>query len=201
MATSKIKRIEKILNDDGTHSIYNSQHGDFYEFIIEMENGDVGKASAKGEDFKYPIGKEVTYEKKVYPSKFGDKPDLVLIKSIKPIEMQGGSYNNPESNNKGAMSMAINNALKAIEKHDVKIEKLHTIFMAANLFYAFITEEKNDRNTHLDRYHAIEHAIEIIAIDDLCKNEEIPEDLSTIEKILLMAKIVYERISSVAKSD
>jgi len=64
MATSKIKRIEKILNDDGTHSIYNSQHGDFYEFIIEMENGDVGKASAKGEDFKYPIGKEVTYEKR-----------------------------------------------------------------------------------------------------------------------------------------
>jgi len=58
--------------------------------------------------------------------------------------MQGGSYNNPESNNKGAMSMAINNALKAVEKHDVKIEKLDTIFMAANLFYAFITEEKNE---------------------------------------------------------
>lgn len=197
--TSKINSIEPILDQHGQHQTYAGQYGLLYEFVVSFENGDSGKANAKTAIPSYKIGDEVEYSKKVFQKP--GRPDFVLINGIKKVEgfKPNSTYNNPDTNNKAAMSMAINITLIMLTKFDLHYDSLETVFTASNNFYKYIVAEENDRNVHLDRYHALEHAITMSLVPDIATKYSGGSG-SKVLTIIAIAEVVYEHIKSVANS-
>ncbi len=68
---SKIKSVEPVLKN-GNHSTYTMRDKTFYEFIVEMEDGKKGRASATRNEFRFSAGQEVLYEH-VPDDKHGDR--------------------------------------------------------------------------------------------------------------------------------
>ena len=68
---SRIKSVEPVLKD-GVHRTYVMVGKTFYEFIVEMENGDKGRAASTQNVFRFKVGEEVLYEH-VEDPKHGDR--------------------------------------------------------------------------------------------------------------------------------
>lgn len=81
MAQSK-SRIKSVVPSikDNKHSFYVMNGKTYYEFIVEMENGDKGRASAMRETFRFKEGEEVFYEH-VADDQHGDR-----LKSFVAVE-------------------------------------------------------------------------------------------------------------------
>jgi hypothetical protein len=79
---SVIKSVQpRIL--EGNHYNYKMRGETYYEFIVEMANGDKGRASAKSTKFRFSEGDEVFYEYAEDPN-HGDR--LQRFVSTKPKE-------------------------------------------------------------------------------------------------------------------
>ena len=68
---SKIKSVVPSLKN-GVHSSYTMNTNTYYEFIVEMENRQKGRASALSQTFRFKEGDEVLYEF-IEDQKHGDR--------------------------------------------------------------------------------------------------------------------------------
>lgn len=201
---SKLLKVKPIENADGTQSTYESQYGTLYDFYVEFENGDAGKANAKSTEFKYKIGQELTYEKKVYPSKKPGGEDLVIISKIKPLDFQPtSSYNNPETNKSSAYSMATDLVVLLWEEHGDKvvIDSESTLDAAVNYFYGFLMDDANDKNIIISRFRALEKAIKLVKNDALVNDMDIDSSLTLGGMIVEIAKRQYDKAKAMENSN
>jgi len=78
---SKIKSVTPRI-EGGNHHTYIMGDRTFYEYIVEMENGDKGRAASTQDTFRYSVGEEVLYEQ-VLDEKHGDR-----LKSFAAVEQK-----------------------------------------------------------------------------------------------------------------
>lgn len=76
---SVIKSVEPILKNN-VHATYDMHGKTFYEYIVEMDNGDKGRAAGTRDTFRFSAGMEVFYEHVSDPT-HGDR-----LKSFAAVE-------------------------------------------------------------------------------------------------------------------
>ena len=192
MAQSKIKSVEKNI----VNSVHNSW-GDkpYFEYNIEMENGDNGIVSGVSSDkYTYDVGQLVTYNL-VPNEKYGNK--IRGVKLVKDAGGQGGSgrssgsfYDDPAYQLRKCKASAYMVAAAYLAEVDqTKVEKSH-LNVLYKKFTAWLTKVIPDTSKVFDRIIALEISQKLMNIPAM--------SISDNDSMLAMAEEIYHEIT---KSD
>lgn len=137
---------------------FQGNHGMIYYFDIEFEDETVGQfSSAKREQAKFSIGKEVTYSCEATSNARGPYNKIDVVKPPKEQERRGGSGSHqlsPEVEASITASVCLDQAAVVISKtgmHEQVKPDLVALHVLANKFYDYIMEKsKGDRQLSIN---------------------------------------------------
>jgi len=131
----------------------------YYEFHIEMENGDKGIASSSKTEPSWKIGVEYTYEIKQF-SNYAPK-----ISQLKQVKAAVKGYNDPEGTKKIAMSVAQSSAVDTFRILNITPVSKEDRDEMAWAYYSWIVGDGiEDRSEVSLRWNAIIRGVTIIPL-------------------------------------
>ena len=155
-----------------------------YYFDIKFEDGTNGQfGTVKREQDKFPVGQEIEYVIKGQ-NKRGDN----VIDKVKPRPENKSTYNDPETNRKIAMNVALSAAVKAATAFDMKNLTENDLAAIADFFYQWITAKDSHRDTMSLRWNLVVTAVEAASILSITSSKGIIETAEELWKSVDNAK-------------
>ena len=172
---AKIVKFYAMTDQNGNHRFFEGSHGKLYDWNVELDNGDKGKANSKAKidangneeiKFRFKEGDEVIYVKDTYVSQ--GKADFVLFKKMnfpKDSPQAGGksTYNDPLNNKRMAMGIAQQVSIQMFDIIDHNATQEEIVLLSVK-FHAWIMTGENNRDILSARWYALTVAVDTLKL-------------------------------------
>lgn len=174
----------KVQSVNFSRSWARDENTTIYYFDIKFEDGTSGQfGTVKREQDKFPLGQEIEYVIKGQ-NKRGDN----VIDKVKPRPENKSSYNDPTTNRKIAMNVALSAAVKAATAFEMKNLTENDLAAIADYFYNWISSEDSHRDVMSLRWNLILTAVDAAHILNITSSKGIVETAEELWKAVENAK-------------